>query len=207
MSPTIASHAARRAVHVREATKADDNKVADVLARSFWDDPVMSWLVAPARTRYVRQRHFFRSEAASVRRRGLVLTTDDLAGAAYWLPPKAWKTPTRDLVLHGLPMVRAFGTRIPTALPLLTQMEKIHPSEPHWYLAVIGTDPVRQGYGVGGALIDHVLERCDDEGVGAYLESSKATNVPYYERFGFKVTEEIAFDKGPTLWGMWRDPR
>jgi len=205
MSPTIA--AANRSLSVREATKADDKKIADVLARSFWDDPVVSWLVGPPRMRYARQKIFFKTETVSVRKRGLVLTTDDTAGAALWLPPKKWKTPWADVLLHTPSMIRAFGTRIPAALPLLTKLEKMHPTEPHWYLAVVGTDPVRQGLGVGGALINHVLDRCDEEGLGAYLESSKATNVPYYERFGFKVTDEITVDGGPTLWGMWRDPR
>jgi ribosomal protein S18 acetylase RimI-like enzyme len=206
MTSTLASHS-RRPIAVRNATKHEDKKLADVLARSFWDDPVMGWLVASPRTRYARQKLFFRTEIASVRKRGLVLTTDDLAGAALWLAPKKWKTPTSDIVLHAPSMIRSFGARIPAALPLLTKMEKIHPSEPHWYLAVIGTDPVRQGLGVGGALITQVTDRCDDEGLGAYLESSKATNVPYYERFGFKITEEVTVDNGPTLWGMWRDPR
>ena len=53
-----------------------------------------------------------------------------------------------------------------------------------------------------------VLERCDDEGVPAYLESSKEKNVPYYERHGFRVTGELRLPKdGPPLWAMWRDPK
>ena len=60
---------------------------------------------------------------------------------------------------------------------------------------------------MGGALINDVIDRCDADGVGAYLESSKASNVPYYERFGFKVTQDISVSGGPVLYGMWRDPR
>ena len=32
------------------------------------------------------------------------------------------------------------------------------------------------------------LERCDKQGMAAYLESSNPQNVPLYEHFGFQVT-------------------
>lgn len=52
------------------------------------------------------------------------------------------------------------------------------------------------------------LDRADAEHAPAYLESSKESNVPYYERFGFEVTRAIVIPGGgPTLWGMWRQPR
>ena len=65
---------------------------------------------------------------------------------------------------------------------------------------------MHQGNGVGRALITAVTDRCDTTGIGAYLESSKAANVPYYERFGFVVTGEIQVADSPTLYAMWRDP-
>ena len=52
-----------------------------------------------------------------------------------------------------------------------------------------------------------VLERCDTEGIPAYLESSKESNIAYYRRFGFEVTGEIVIAPGgPTVWPMWREP-
>jgi ribosomal protein S18 acetylase RimI-like enzyme len=87
-------------------------------------------------------------------------------------------------------------------------MEKAHAEQPdHYYLAVLGTHPDQQGRGVGSALMAPVLAKCDAEGVGAYLESSKESNVPFYERHGFAVVGEVTFPSGPTIWPMWRDPR
>ena len=59
----------------------------------------------------------------------------------------------------------------------------------------------------GGSLMTPVLERCDRAGLGAYLESSKPENLPYYERFGFRVTGQFDMPKGPPMWPMWRDPQ
>ena len=72
---------------------------------------------------------------------------------------------------------------------------------------MLGTEPERQGNGIGSALMQPVLDDCDEHGIGAYLESSKERNIAFYGRHGFKVTEEILLPKGPPVWGMWRDPR
>jgi predicted N-acetyltransferase YhbS len=87
-------------------------------------------------------------------------------------------------------------------------MKQHHPEEPHWYLAVIGSDTTVRGRGFGQALMRSRLDRCDAEHSPAYLESSKPENVPYYERFGFTVMGEIVLPNGgPPLWPMWRAPR
>lgn len=87
-------------------------------------------------------------------------------------------------------------------------MKAAHPEEPHWYLAMIGSDTGVRGGGFGSALMRSRLDRCDAEGAPAYLESSNPENIPYYLRFGFEVTREITMpDGGPSLWPMWRQPR
>ncbi len=89
----------------------------------------------------------------------------------------------------------------------LNLMEQKHPHEPHWYLAVLGVAPDRQGRGFGSHLMQPVLERCDANGDAAYLETDTERNVQLYERHGFKVTEEFDLPGGgPPVWLMWRDP-
>jgi ribosomal protein S18 acetylase RimI-like enzyme len=105
-------------------------------------------------------------------------------------------------------MVRALGRHTVRALRALTHVEGRHPKEPHWYLGVLGTRTAAQGKGIGSALLAPVLERCDDEGIPAYLESSKHSNIAFYRRHGFEVTGEIALPSGgPSVWPMWRDPQ
>ncbi|MBS1844280.1 MAG: hypothetical protein JST53_07675 [Actinobacteria bacterium] len=39
-------------------------------------------------------------------------------------------------------------------------------------MATVGTDPAAQGRGLGTAVLAPVLDECDRDGVGAFLESS-----------------------------------
>jgi GNAT superfamily N-acetyltransferase len=139
---------------------------------------------------------------------GEVLVDDTNAGAALWDPPDKWRIPMREQ-LRALPsLVRVMGGRTFTGMRGLTETERKHPREPHWYLAVLGTEPASQGRGIGSALMQPILDRCDTEGLPAYLESSKEQNIPFYSRHGFEVTGEIALGKsGPKVWPMWRTPR
>jgi GNAT superfamily N-acetyltransferase len=196
-------------IEVREARPEDVTPVADTLARAFLDDPVMTWLMGDREdARLRRLRRFMRGETRHHDRgTGPVLTADGHPGAALWSAPGEWKLSWGDMLRQAPSLVSSIGARLPRALRGFGRIEKHHPREPHWYLAVLGTDPPRQGTGVGRALMAPILDRCDLEGLGAYLESSKAENVPYYERFGFRVTGELGLPGGPAFWPMWRDPQ
>ena len=97
--------------------------------------------------------------------------------------------------------------RARAGLELGRTLEAVHERRPHWYLAIVGTDPVHQGHGIGSALLAPVLEQCDREGSLAYLESSKEVNIRFYERHGFEVTQEVRIPGGPVMWPMLRIPR
>jgi GNAT superfamily N-acetyltransferase len=191
-------------IKVQTATTADIGPLAGTLARAFADDPVMNYLVGPDLRRLGT---FFAAEVRQYLRTGEVLAAGDNGAGALWAKPNQWRTGWADILRSAPAMTRALRTNLPRALKVLNRMEKAHPREPHWYLGVIGTDPASQGKGLGGALIDPILARCDEAGLGAYLESSKERNISYYNRFGFTMTGEITFPDGPTLWPMWREPR
>jgi GNAT superfamily N-acetyltransferase len=192
---------------VTDIAAADDATVADLLARAFWDDPLFRWLLPGERWRYARMCRFFRAEVGSVRRRGRVLTTPDLEGAALWAAPGRWRSPPTDVFRYGPGLALSLGFRLPEVARAMGAVEQRHPAEPHWYLATLGTDPNRQGRGVAGRLLAEVLDQCDEGGLPAYLEASRWENVAFYRRFRFAETDEIALTSdGPRIWPMWRDP-
>lgn len=87
------------------------------------------------------------------------------------------------------------------------QMAHHHPSEPHWYLPLIGVDPAHQGQGHGDALMAHALARCDRDRAPAYLESTNPRNLSLYLRHGFEALGTIRVGSSPPLVPMVRRPR
>ena len=194
---------------VRTAEASERRALAAALADAFFDDPVMAWILTDDHSRNRRLAGLFSTlMRGHYLPLGTVWTTDDQAGAALWAPPGRAIIPAPTVLRHLPFLVHALGRRALTALRALSHVEQQHPKEPHWYLGVLGTRTADQGKGVGSALLAPVLRRCDEEGVPAFLESSKERNIAYYRRFGFEVTSEIQLPSGgPTVWPMWRDPR
>lgn len=211
MADTSPASSVSREPLVRRANRSDVKTLVEVLGRAFDDDPVPNFLFSTDRRRRHGLRRFFNIQLRHMYLDdGEVWTTDDTAGAAMWAPPGKPRPGLRDLLwlIPMLPDLRGLGRRAGAAMQLLGAVDKARPRTEHWYLATIGTDPQRQGRGVGSALLREVLERVDREGMPAYLESSKERNNAFYARHGFEVTGEIHTPGGgPTLWLMWREPR
>jgi len=107
---------------------------------------------------------------------------------------------------HARGYARIFGARLPRALGVLTAMERRHPREPHYYLPYIGVVAAAQGQGLGTALLKPLLDRCDREGLPAYLEASSPRNARLYARMGFAATEDIRPLGSPPMRLMLRKP-
>ena len=76
-----------------------------------------------------------------------------------------------------------------------------------WYLSIVGISPPFQGQGLGGTLIQPILDRTDELGRHTYLETFTPRNMRFYRRLGFK--ESGAFDEPGTsarYWAMIREP-
>ena len=201
---------------VRPAHRTDVAALARTLARAFQDDPVFCWLQPDAGRRAaalpgffatLARHHFLAGGGVEIAASGVVGVAG-VGAAAMWDPPGRSLTGPFGQIAMLPALVRTFRGRLGVARALSDEMKANHPEEPHWYLAMIGSDPGVRGGGFGAALMRSRLDRCDAEAAPAYLESSNPDNIPYYLRFGFEVTGEIAMPGGgPPLVPMWRQPR
>jgi GNAT superfamily N-acetyltransferase len=88
------------------------------------------------------------------------------------------------------------------------ELERLHPPEPHWYLAFAGVDPARQGKGIGDALLQPVLAEADRAGLLCYLETPFPRTHAFYQRLGFKTSSTVRpFLGARPLDIMIREPR
>lgn len=190
---------------------ADDVEAAAAdLATSFLDDPMTTWLAGitdPDTRHRALIDGFFRPALQVGRRKGQSYRGPD--GASIWAPPDVDILPEADLPEFIGPLAATFGgeavERISALGELVTDRHP-HDRGPHAYLFILGV--AGPGGGRGSALLAPVLARCDSDRVGAYLESSNARNVAFYERNGFRVEWEARpTEDGPVMRGMWRDPR
>lgn len=199
-------------IDVRPPRRTEITALGGVLGRAFQEDPVFRWLqpdperraaTTPAFFGAMARHHFLAGGGVEV-----ALSEQGIGAASLWAPPGRWAQRPLDQIAMLPAVVRVFRGRLGAARALNDEMKANHPEEPHWYLAVIGSDPTVRGGGFGNALMRSRLDRCDAEGAPAYLESSNPDNIGYYNRFGFEVTGEIiAPGGGPPLWPMWRRPR
>jgi ribosomal protein S18 acetylase RimI-like enzyme len=190
-------------IRIRRATPADTPGLAATLARAFYDDPVMTWAIPGDSRRLERAQRFFTRRLESLLPQEEVYAESELRAAALWALPGRWHVG----LLEGLRLLAPAGLRnLPRVARGFQLIEEVHPTEPHVYLATLGTDPDFQGQGLGSQVLQPELHRCDSEGIPAYLESSKERNVAFYGRHGFRVTGELDIPGGPRVWLMWREP-
>ena len=123
------------------------------------------------------------------------------AAVALWLPPDA--EADGDAIVAALTDTVA-PERHEDTIAVLGQMDEAHPRFPHWYLPWLGVDPSMQGCGLGGALLAQCLRIVDEDHVAAYLETPNPRTIPFYERYGFKVTGEARSGACPPLTFMLR---
>ncbi|MFB8758992.1 GNAT family N-acetyltransferase [Streptomyces nigra] len=194
-------------VAIRTAGEADRELVVGLLDAAFQDDPVSSWVFPGEEHRRTTHPKLMAAFTDVVLAHGRIDVTEDGTACALWMSVPA-DAPEQDD--EGSAELRAAVDPDNERVELIGRLTAgAHPAgRAHEYLWMIGAAPERQGQGLGTALITSVLDRCDREGLGAYLEASSARSRVLYERLGFTLEgRPLDLPDGPRMWPMWRDPR
>ncbi|WP_455355991.1 GNAT family N-acetyltransferase [Streptomyces sp. SYSU K217416] len=194
-------------LEIRQAGESDRAALTRLLDEAFMDDPVSGW-VFPDEAHRRRVHGLFLGVFVDVAlSEGRVDMAVDGSAAALWLQIPAGEPEGEDDTPARMRETADPDNERAELVGRLTGA--VHPTaEAHEYLLMIAVTPDRQGEGLGTALIAPVLERCDRDGVPAYLEASSARSRRLYERLGFEFTgTTVALPDGPPMWPMWRKPQ
>lgn len=201
-------------VIVKPLSLADAEGAGAVLARAFLDNPglvaVMAHLDREGRARTLPgvKSGFSRASIRFGEARG-AWDGERLVGASLVFAPGQYPLSLRafGVVASGClqPALLRASIRF---LRINHWMESRHEKAPHYYLMVLGVEPALHGKGVGGALLRDLSARADAANAPCWLETDKASNVPIYERHGYRVVhdEVVPGLGGLRMWTMRRPP-
>ena len=171
---------------------------------AFVDDPVARWAWPGPHAYLTYFTNFTNVFGGKAFDHGTAHSVAEFSGGALWLPPGVQPD---EKALVALMECSIDPKRLQIVFTMLERMQGYHPTEPHWYLPLIGVDPAKQGRGYGSALLRHALERIDRDKRSAYLESTNPANIPLYQRHGFEVVGTIQVEDSPSLIPMIRRSR
>lgn len=188
---------------IMNASASDELSIINTIVLAFATDPMARWSWPDVSQYLDVMPQFIRAFGGSAFQSSSAHCTVDHRGAALWLPPGV--SPDED-AMGEIFEASVSSVMLGDVYAVIEKMEQFHPAAPHWYLPLMGVDPVLHGKGYGSALLSHVTQQCDREGSLAYLESSNPKNIPLYKRHGFQVIGEIQSGTSPTMTAMLRAP-
>lgn len=201
-------------IDIRKLIARDVDEAGDLLARAFFDYPLLTWLLPDETHRRIALPVFMRVTV----RWGLLMDEvfgigDPLRGVAIWAPPGMadLDLDPDDSAVRYYEASAAIGpeaeARFDRFVAEQRALRRQEMGPRTWYLAWLGIDPAQQRTGVGAALLHDMFARLDPTGDDTYLETETAINVPYYQGHGFSVaTEGVISEGGPPFWSMIRRP-
>ncbi len=194
----------RPTIDIRSATQDEMPVAVSAVVAAFITDPVTRFALPKPHVYLGAMPALVRAFTGGAFEHGSAYVTPCFRGAALWLPPGVHPD---EEALAKIIQECAPPEHLGDLLGTLEEMGKSHPAEPHWYLPMIGVEPYAQGQGLGDALMRHALERCDEDGLLAYLESTNPRNISLYERHGFEIMTRIQLGDVPPVAPMLRRPR
>jgi GNAT superfamily N-acetyltransferase len=186
------------------ATIAGDTAIDQAIATlvlAFATDPVARWMYDDPQQYLSHIPRLFRALGTNSFDAGTAQRTNDGFGVALWLPPGVHGD---DAPLETVIAGSIIGEKQAEVAAVFERTEHYRPTEPHWYLALIGVDALHRNKGCGGSLLQHCLRQCDREHLPAYLWSSNPLNTSLYERHGFEIAGSIRVGSSPSIFPMLR---
>ena len=176
---------------MRKATFQDKPRAIEILSESFKENQSIKYVVKNDQAYESRIKSLMNYSFDMCLRYGEVFMSDDNNGCVLIL----WSEKKRTVPVWDIKLAfYAIGlTRVFKVLKRESKIKANHPSVPFLYLWFIGVDPSSQRSGIGTKLLNEVIDIGAKEGKDIYLETSTLSNIPWYEKHGFKIFKKLEF--------------
>ena len=194
--------------HIVPYREEDCEEAADVLSRAMVTNPIhlAVYLGAGETARKRQAEHFARMLRERPFEVFLVKRANRIVGVT-----RHYKCEGERELPQGFEDLLRTGGKGPRELELrenLWRGEWIRrdPHKLHNHLGPIAVLPEFQGQGIGSIMMNTYCRLVDNRSLPAYLETDRTSNVRFYEKFGFRLVEEVEI-LGVINSFMWREVR
>lgn len=182
-----------------------------LMAEAFLEEPgAMATIRKKPEKRLPILKAHFGAEAEAALPQGLsrcALLDEEIAGVMIVTAPGSKTVSTLDMV--SLALQALFSGNLGMlwrGMKSTIEDDRHRPKEPNYYLEVIAVDPKFQGIGIGAAMLSHLIDTADAEGLPTYLSTTAPKTVPLYRKYGFQIISETNELKIPN-YHMVRKPK
>lgn len=186
------------------ATYSDKSQVIDILTQSFNDNRSVNYIIKQDRKREQRIKALMNYSFDVCYSSGCVYISNDKNACALISFPDKKRTTLYSILSSIKFIFSCLGvSNIKKAMSREAAIKKIHPNDVIYYLWFIGVKPSVQGKGLGLQLMNEIINDGKAMKRVICLETSTVKNIPWYEKFGFKIYKELDF--GYKLYCMKRE--
>lgn len=176
---------------MKKAEYTDKALIVDILTKSFDTNQSVNYIVKQDEKRIKRVSVLMDYSFEVCYAFGDVFLSDDKKACGLVLYPDKKKTTVKSILLDVKLILSCVGIEnIKKTLNRESMIKNIQPKELMYYLWFIGVDPEYQNTGIGSIFLDELIEDSKLKGRPIYLETSTLKNLPWYEKFDFKIYHE-----------------
>lgn len=184
--------------HLKKLLEDQIEEASRVLGRAFQDDPLFVYCFPDPIEREIKTAtHCEWLILLGILSGKAYITSNNIEGVAVWHPyaieDKKGGEKSKE-IMRRLRKVRRelfsnvlYRERLSIFEEIANSFQVEHVNFPHWYLAIIGVDPIHQGKGYGSKLLRVRLAEINEQNLPCYLHTENERNVKFYEHFGFEL--------------------
>lgn len=179
---------------MKKAKRNDKQLVVAILSDSFDENQSVNYIVTQDDRRKVRIKALMDYSFEMCYRFGAVYLSDDRKACALILYPDQKKMSFQSLWLDVKLVFNAIGlSRASKAMSRESAIKGNYPKEPICYLWFLGVSSADQNNGLGTRLLKEITSHSERQKRLVYLETSTLRNIPWYQKNGFEIYNELDF--------------